>query len=159
MDCLKAKEMILKDLVSEFNLRSLDIDITFYETKLKKSCLWIIDQFRKSEYIHMFDDYVERFLSFRFSMIQAHNHKKTNSLSWNHFALKLFAFNAGLIERNKKIPMMMCNSWTYTRIGKIQTFYGKTFVFNSILKNLIFRACRFYNKTYSFLNLALICIK
>ncbi len=38
MDCLKAKEKIFKDLVSEFNLRSLDIDITFYETKLKKSC-------------------------------------------------------------------------------------------------------------------------
>jgi len=45
MDCLKAKEKILKNVVSEFNLRSLDIDIIFYETKLQKSCHRIIDQF------------------------------------------------------------------------------------------------------------------
>ena len=49
MDCLKAKEKILKNLVSEFNLCSLDIDITFYETKLKKSCPRIIDQLWKRQ--------------------------------------------------------------------------------------------------------------
>jgi hypothetical protein len=30
------KEQVIKDYLSEFHLRSLDIDIAFYEAKLKK---------------------------------------------------------------------------------------------------------------------------